>query len=208
MDGVGIWVELPEPTMNAGDNTQFMEAHVNFDNMDLLIASIMNQQEWGILDMSKFLGPRFDRIQIFYSNPEYYTKCKHSTFLRRKERAAKDDANVAANGLVSSAVSTLWSMASGLFFPQSAALFPIEYEQSDTLEAIDWAIKRDDFFPYSDCPNCFWTGYFSSRIAFKRFERVASSFLMAARQIDSCGIQLRRLVKREVVDHCSLSKMR
>lgn len=47
----------------------------------------------------------------------------------------------------------------------------------------DWQVKQDDFFPYSDCPHCFWTGYFTSRTAFKRFERVCSSFLMAARQI-------------------------
>lgn len=46
-------------------------------------------------------------------------------------------------------------------------------------------IKRDDFFPYSDCEHCFWTGYFTSRAAFKKLERIASSFLFAARQIDS-----------------------
>lgn len=48
-----------------------------------------------------------------------------------------------------------------------------------------WSVKRDDFFPYSDCPHCFWTGYFTSRAGFKRLERVGSSFLQAARQIES-----------------------
>lgn len=52
-------------------------------------------------------------------------------------------------------------------------------------DKIEWPVKTDDFFPYSDCPHCFWTGYFTSRAAFKRFERVASSFLLAARQIDA-----------------------
>ena len=48
-----------------------------------------------------------------------------------------------------------------------------------------WATKTDDFFPYSDCVHCYWTGYFTSRIGFKRLERVGSSFLQAARQIES-----------------------
>lgn len=48
-----------------------------------------------------------------------------------------------------------------------------------------WSVKTDDFFPYSDCPHCFWTGYFTSRAGFKRLERVGSSFLQAARQIES-----------------------
>ncbi len=21
-----------------------------------------------------------------------------------------------------------------------------------------WPLKRDDFFPYADCPHCYWTG--------------------------------------------------
>ena len=45
--------------------------------------------------------------------------------------------------------------------------------------------KRDDFFPYSDCDHCFWTGYFTSRPALKRLEREGSSFLQVARQIQS-----------------------
>jgi Alpha mannosidase middle domain len=53
-----------------------------------------------------------------------------------------------------------------------------------------WSMKRrdDDFFPYGDCAHCFWTGYFTSRTAFKRFERVASAFLQAARQMESLHI--------------------
>ena len=47
------------------------------------------------------------------------------------------------------------------------------------------SIKTDDFFPYSDCDNCFWTGYFTSRPALKRLERLGSSFLHAARQIQT-----------------------
>ena len=46
-------------------------------------------------------------------------------------------------------------------------------------------VKNDDFFPYSDCDHCFWTGYFTSRPALKRLERVGLSFLQAARQVQA-----------------------
>lgn len=45
--------------------------------------------------------------------------------------------------------------------------------------------KHDDFFPYSDCDHCFWTGFYTSRPGLKRLERVGSSFLHAARQIET-----------------------
>jgi len=47
------------------------------------------------------------------------------------------------------------------------------------------SIKTDDFFPYSDCEHCFWTGYFTSRPGLKKLERVGSSFLHAVRQIQT-----------------------
>lgn len=95
-----------------------------------MIAATMNFQDWNIVDIPSIFGTRFHRVNIFYSNPDYYA-----------EQKRKED--------------------------------------------VQWGIKRDDFFPYSDCPHCFWTGYFTSRASFKRFERVASSILLAARQIDS-----------------------
>ena len=115
-----------------------MEAHTNFANSDLLIGSIMNYQRWDLIDIPAMFGPQYDRINIFYSTPEYYTKMKHKQTIKAKEAAAAKP---------------------------------------------KWSIKRDDFFPYSDCAHCFWTGYFTSRTAFKRFERVCSSFLLAVRQI-------------------------
>ena len=45
--------------------------------------------------------------------------------------------------------------------------------------------KMKDWFPYADCDHCYWTGYFTSRQGLKRMERVGSSFLHAARQIES-----------------------
>lgn len=44
-------------------------------------------------------------------------------------------------------------------------------------------IKNDDFFPYSDCPHCFWAGYFTSRPSLKKLERVASGFLQVSRHM-------------------------
>jgi hypothetical protein len=119
-----------------------MEAHVNFANLDLLIGSLMNYQRWGLIDSSDIFGPRFDRINIFYSTPDYYTKMKYQETVKATKTT-------------------------GLETP------------------VLWSVKQDDFFPYSDCAHCFWTGYFTSRTAFKRLERVASSFLLAARQIES-----------------------
>jgi hypothetical protein len=125
-----------------------MEAHVNFANLDLLIGSLMNYQRWGVIDTSDIFGPRFDRINVFYSTPEYYTKMKYQETVKAKQATTK------TTGL-------------------------------ETEAPVQWSVKQDDFFPYSDCAHCFWTGYFTSRTAFKRLERVASSFLLAARQIES-----------------------
>jgi hypothetical protein len=61
-----------------------------------------------------------------------------------------------------------------------------EAKEAHTLsDASLLSVKQDDFFPYSDCEHCFWTGYFTSRTGLKRLERVASSFLLSARQIES-----------------------
>ncbi|KAG6556620.1 hypothetical protein Mapa_001561 [Marchantia paleacea] len=47
-----------------------------------------------------------------------------------------------------------------------------------------WPVKEDDFFPYADCPHCYWTGYFTSRAALKRYVRRLSGVLQAARQLE------------------------
>ena len=40
-----------------------------------------------------------------------------------------------------------------------------------------WELKTDDFFPYADCPHCYWTGYFTSRPALKRYVRYNNNLL-------------------------------
>ena len=45
------------------------------------------------------------------------------------------------------------------------------------------AAQADDFFPYSDGDNAYWTGYFTSRSPLKAYIRGASSYLNAAREL-------------------------
>ncbi|XP_020253572.1 probable alpha-mannosidase At5g13980 isoform X2 [Asparagus officinalis] len=47
-----------------------------------------------------------------------------------------------------------------------------------------WPLKTDDFFPYADNPNAYWTGYFTSRPALKGYVRMMSGYYLAARQLE------------------------
>jgi alpha-mannosidase len=62
---------------------------------------------------------------------------------------------------------------------------PDIYTLAKNKDELDWEVKTDDFFPYSDCENCFWTGYFTSRAELKKWERTGSAFLQAARQFET-----------------------
>ncbi|KJE92298.1 lysosomal alpha-mannosidase [Capsaspora owczarzaki ATCC 30864] len=57
----------------------------------------------------------------------------------------------------------------------------------DSLHAanLTWSYKTDDFFPYADGPHAYWTGYFTSRIALKGFERTSSAFLQSCKQLEA-----------------------
>ncbi|XP_052655960.1 lysosomal alpha-mannosidase isoform X1 [Harpia harpyja] len=50
---------------------------------------------------------------------------------------------------------------------------------------LSWSLKMDDFFPYADGPHQFWTGYFTSRPAFKRYERLSNNFLQICSQLEA-----------------------
>ncbi len=134
--------------LTMGEDFRYQKALVNFANLDLLLETIEQVSKDGSIDIPSMFGPEYDAINVFYSSPEYYTRCKHDETLRSRKTQK--------NGTVS------------------------QHEH-----VVKWSVKRDDFFPYSDCPHCFWTGYFSSRPSLKRFERVGSSFLLAVRQIES-----------------------
>ncbi|KAL5564813.1 hypothetical protein UlMin_027977 [Ulmus minor] len=47
-----------------------------------------------------------------------------------------------------------------------------------------WPIKNDDYFPYADHINAYWTGYFTSRPALKGYARWTSGYYLAARQLE------------------------
>ncbi|XP_027344930.1 alpha-mannosidase isoform X2 [Abrus precatorius] len=47
-----------------------------------------------------------------------------------------------------------------------------------------WPLKTDDYFPYADAPNAYWTGFFTSRPALKRYVRMLSGYYLAARQLE------------------------
>jgi alpha-mannosidase len=136
--------------LTMGSDFQYEIARRNFASLDVLIGSVMDFQLWEKVDIPSIFGPRFDRVQIFYSSPEYYTECKFNEM-----KSATPEMRVEGK------------------------------RESISHKDMRYSVKQDDFFPYSDCPDCFWTGYFTSRTGLKRQERVASSFLMAARQIES-----------------------
>ncbi|KAK8768601.1 hypothetical protein V5799_014933, partial [Amblyomma americanum] len=46
-----------------------------------------------------------------------------------------------------------------------------------------WPTKTDDFFPYASDPHSYWTGYFTSRPAFKFLDRYTNNQLQVAKQL-------------------------
>ncbi|XP_075643637.1 putative alpha-mannosidase At5g13980 [Castanea sativa] len=66
------------------------------------------------------------------------------------------------------------------------ALYSTPSIYTDAKHATDesWPTKTDDFFPYADSANAYWTGYFTSRPALKRYVRIMSGYYLAARQLE------------------------
>ncbi|CAI5937065.1 unnamed protein product, partial [Closterium sp. NIES-64] len=48
-----------------------------------------------------------------------------------------------------------------------------------------WPLKQGDFFPYASASTEYWTGYYSSRPAFKGYARMCSSLLQAATLLEA-----------------------
>lgn len=61
---------------------------------------------------------------------------------------------------------------------------PSIYTDAKNGANVSWPLKTDDYFPYADGPDSYWTGYFTSRPAFKRYVRSLSGYYMAARQLE------------------------
>ena len=165
---------------------------VNYKSLDLLIDQInsiaMDEHKNNTI-VSKIF-PEFDGIVAFYSNPEIYTDYKYKeyryTFDREErhghgqgqgqehQRSNKDTHE--SNG----------GYGDGVRDDDGVRAYRAEH----SIANLDR--KNDDFFPYSDCDHCFWTGYFTSRPSLKRLERVGSSFLHAVRQIQVQAMYLYR----------------
>ncbi|KAL6905806.1 hypothetical protein ACP4OV_003407 [Aristida adscensionis] len=69
---------------------------------------------------------------------------------------------------------------------QVHALYSTPSIYTDAKHALNesWPLKYDDYFPYADSANAYWTGYFTSRPTFKRYVRALSGYYLAARQIE------------------------
>lgn len=52
---------------------------------------------------------------------------------------------------------------------------PSEYVAALNSAGVQLPVKTDDFFPYADQPHAYWTGYFTSRPAFKKYVRDAGA---------------------------------
>ncbi|KAJ4843311.1 hypothetical protein Tsubulata_030219 [Turnera subulata] len=61
---------------------------------------------------------------------------------------------------------------------------PSIYTDAKNAANISWPLKTDDFFPYADRENAYWTGFFTSRPALKRYVRKLSGYYLAARQLE------------------------
>lgn len=48
-----------------------------------------------------------------------------------------------------------------------------------------WPVKLDDFFPYADAFNTYWTGYFTSRPSLKYHIRFGNNILQVAKQLNA-----------------------
>ncbi len=69
---------------------------------------------------------------------------------------------------------------------------PEIYANAKLAEAVNvtWPLfdgDNADFFPYADGPHQFWTGYFVSRPALKRYIRTQSALLNGVRQLQAVG---------------------
>uniref|UniRef100_A0A5B7BPI0 Alpha-mannosidase n=1 Tax=Davidia involucrata TaxID=16924 RepID=A0A5B7BPI0_DAVIN len=61
---------------------------------------------------------------------------------------------------------------------------PSIYTDAKNAANESWPLKTDDYFPYADRANAYWTGFFTSRPALKRYVRMLSGYYLAARQLE------------------------
>ncbi|UYV68491.1 MAN2B1 [Cordylochernes scorpioides] len=79
----------------------------------------------------------------------------------------------AVNGTVQQANGSLWN---AFYSTPHCYLYGLNQANQS------WSSKADDFFPYASDPHAYWTGYFSSRPAFKGYVKDAQAFLQVVKQ--------------------------
>ncbi|KAK1325264.1 hypothetical protein QJS10_CPA01g00395 [Acorus calamus] len=61
---------------------------------------------------------------------------------------------------------------------------PSIYTDAKNAANESWPLKRDDYFPYADRDDAYWTGFFTSRPAYKGYIRMLSGYYVGARQLE------------------------
>ncbi|KAL6222262.1 hypothetical protein ACLB2K_005654 [Fragaria x ananassa] len=61
---------------------------------------------------------------------------------------------------------------------------PSLYTDAKNAANQSWPLKIEDYFPYADQINAYWTGYFTSRPGLKRYIRSLSGYYLAARELE------------------------
>lgn len=57
---------------------------------------------------------------------------------------------------------------------------PSCYAKALNDEGLEWPTKQDDFLPYASDYHAYWSGYYTSRPAIKRYERMGNNFLQVS----------------------------
>ncbi|RUS76959.1 hypothetical protein EGW08_015279 [Elysia chlorotica] len=112
------WYGTNHVIATMGSDFNYVDAHLNFKEMDKLIHHVNARQEQG------------SKVNVLYSTPSCYLKSVHG-----------DNRN--------------------------------------------WTTKSDDFFPYASRSHTYWSGYFTSRPAQKRYTRQLNGFLQSVKQMTS-----------------------
>lgn len=58
---------------------------------------------------------------------------------------------------------------------------PTMYLDAIKKENLNYPTKEDDFMPYADCIACYWTGFFTSRVALKGIVKNLGRYLQGTR---------------------------
>ncbi|GFS35795.1 glycosyl hydrolase family 38 protein [Actinidia rufa] len=61
---------------------------------------------------------------------------------------------------------------------------PSTYTDAKNVANESWPLKIDDYFPYADDTNRYFTGYYTSRPGLKQYVRMLSGYYLAARQLE------------------------